>query len=82
MVDLGLIGLAIYSFRRWQATPGGRMIWDRLMLRLPLFGRLNLLVAVARFSRTLATLLASGVALLPAMDIVKSVLGNVHSRRW
>ena len=74
----GGIGLAIYAFRRWQATPGGRMIWDRLMLRLPLFGRLNLLVAVARFSRTLATLLASGVALLPAMDIVKSVLGNVQ----
>jgi general secretion pathway protein F len=74
----GGIGLAIYAFRRWQATPGGRMIWDRLMLRIPLFGRLNLLVAVARFSRTLATLLASGVALLPAMDIVKSVLGNVQ----
>jgi general secretion pathway protein F len=75
---IGVIALAIYGFRRWQATPAGRMTWDRLMLRLPLFGRLNLLVAVARFSRTLATLLASGVALLPAMDIVKSVLGNVQ----
>jgi general secretion pathway protein F len=75
---IGVIALAVYTFRRWQATPGGRMTWDRLMLRVPLFGRLNLLVAVARFSRTLATLLASGVALLPAMDIVKSVLGNVQ----
>lgn len=74
----GVIGLSVYAFRRWQATTAGRMTWDRLMLRLPLFGRLNLLVAVARFSRTLATLLASGVALLPAMDIVKSVLGNVQ----
>lgn len=75
---IGVVALAIYTFRRWQSTPAGRMIWDRLMLRVPLFGRLNLLVAVARFSRTLATLLASGVALLPAMDIVKSVLGNVQ----
>jgi general secretion pathway protein F len=75
---LGVIGLAVYIFRRWRAAPAGRMIWDRFMLRVPIFGRLNLLVAVARFSRTLSTLLASGVALLPAMDIVKSVLENVQ----
>lgn len=74
----GSIGLSIYFFRRWKATPAGRLIWDRFMLRVPIFGRLNLLVAVARFSRTLSTLLASGVALLPAMDIVKSVLENVQ----
>ena len=74
----GTIGLSIYFFRRWKATPAGRLIWDRFMLRVPIFGRLNLLVAVARFSRTLSTLLASGVALLPAMDIVKSVLENVQ----
>jgi general secretion pathway protein F len=43
---------------------------------VPIFGRLNLLVAVARFARTLSTLLASGVPLLTAMDIVKNVLGN------
>jgi general secretion pathway protein F len=74
----GTIAAGIYGFRRWQATPAGRMTWDRFVLRVPIFGRLNLLVAVARFSRTLSTLLASGVALLPAMDIVKSVLGNVQ----
>jgi general secretion pathway protein F len=74
----GTIGLSIYLFRRWKATPAGRLIWDRFVLRVPIFGRLNLLVAVARFSRTLSTLLASGVALLPAMDIVKSVLENVQ----
>jgi general secretion pathway protein F len=74
----GTIGLAIYTFRRWKVTPKGRMTWDRFVLRVPIFGRLNLLVAVARFSRTLSTLLASGVALLSAMDIVKSVLGNAQ----
>jgi type II secretion system protein F len=75
---IGTIAGAIYAFRRWRATPGGRLEWDRFVLRVPIFGRLNLLVAVARFSRTLSTLLASGVALLPAMDIVKSVLGNAQ----
>ena len=49
-----------------------------LKLKLPLFGRLNLLVAVARFTRTLATLLASGVQLLAAMEIGKNVLENAR----
>lgn len=75
---IGAITLIYYVFKRWRATPAGRLSWDRFMLRVPIFGRLNLLVAVARFSRTLSTLLASGVALLPAMDIVKSVLGNAQ----
>lgn len=71
-----VIGLSIFFFRRWQNTEEGRLKWDTFLLRMPLFGRLNLLVAVARFSRTLSTLLASGVPLLAAMAIVKNVLGN------
>jgi general secretion pathway protein F len=71
-----LIAGAIFAFRRWVATEAGRLKWDTIMLRMPLFGRLNLLVAVARFSRTLSTLLASGVPLLVALGIVKNVLGN------
>src|SRR5690606_16567056 len=73
---LGLGALGFFLFRRWQNTEEGRLRWDTLMLRMPLFGRLNLLVAVARFSRTLSTLLASGVPLLSAMAIVKNVLEN------
>jgi general secretion pathway protein F len=65
-----------YWFRRWKSKPGGRLRWDTLRLQFPIFGRLNLLVAVARFARTLATLLASGVQLLPAMEIGKNVLEN------
>lgn len=64
-------------FRRWQRTTAGRLKWDSFMLRMPIFGRLNLLVAVARFSRTLSTLLSSGVPLLKAMEIGRNVLGNV-----
>jgi general secretion pathway protein F len=74
MILIGVGGA--YSFRRWRRTEKGRLAWDGFLLRVPIFGRLNLLVAVARFARTLATLLASGVPLLSAMGIVKNVLGN------
>jgi general secretion pathway protein F len=73
---LALGALGYWLFRRWKRTPAGRLKWDTLMLKVPIFGRLNLLVAVARFSRTLATLLASGVQLLQAMEIGKNVLEN------
>lgn len=65
-----------WAFRRWLRTPAGRLKWDTFTLRMPVFGKLMQMVAIARFSRTLATLLASGVALLGAMDIVKNVLQN------
>lgn len=72
-----LFGFAVtYAFRRWKATEKGELTWDTLRLEFPVFGRLNLLVALARFTRTLATLLASGVQLLPAMEIGKNVLEN------
>lgn len=71
-----LIFVAQWVFRRWKKTPAGRLSWDAFTLRLPLFGKLLQMVAIARFSRTLATLLSSGVALLGAMDIVRNVLQN------
>jgi general secretion pathway protein F len=69
---LAVIGLR-YTIRR---TGRGGYAWDRLKLRAPLFGRVNLKIAIARFSRTLGTLLQSGVPLLAAMDIVKHVVNN------
>ena len=64
------------GFRRWRATPEGRLKWDSFRLIVPIFGKLNLLVSVARFTRTLATLLSSGVQLLQAMEIGRHVLEN------
>jgi general secretion pathway protein F len=75
---LGVLSLSIWWFRRWKKTPAGLLKWDTFRLKMPVFGRLNLLVAVARFSRTLATLLASGVQLLQAMEIGKNVLENAR----
>jgi general secretion pathway protein F len=75
-----LLSLAIggyIGFKRWAHTPRGRASIDRLELRLWLVGHVVRYVAVARFSRTLATMLASGVPLLTALEIVKKVLDNV-----
>jgi len=74
------IPLAIYSAKRFLKTPNGRNWWDRKMLTAPLFGKLNRMVIVSRFTRTLATLLASGVPLLTAMDIVKNIVTNLRLR--
>jgi general secretion pathway protein F len=72
-----LVGGGIW-FRRWKAKPAGRLKWDIFKLKVPIFGRLNLLVAVARFARTLSTLLSSGVPLLKAMEIGKNILQNAR----
>ena len=73
-----LAGAAFWGFLRWKETPAGRARWDRFKLTVPIFGRLIRTIAIGRFSRTLATLLKSGVPLLAAMDIVKNVVGNVR----
>ena len=73
-----MIAIAIgFGFKKWVSTPNGRRIWDGFLLKIPIIGNINRLVAISRFAKTLATLLASGVPLLKAMDIVKSTLGNV-----
>ncbi len=74
LMMLGAVGWIL--FQRWKKKPAGKMRWDSLKLTFPIFGRLNLLVAVARFTRTLSTLLSSGVQLLRAMEIGKNVLQN------
>lgn len=73
---IGAVIGAVVAFRRWVDTKEGRWKWDKILLKIPVAGELIRLIAMARFSRTLATLLSSGVQLLPAMDIVKNILGN------
>jgi general secretion pathway protein F len=75
---IALTGLGIWLFQRWKKKPDGKLKWDTFRLQMPVFGRLNLLVSLARFSRTLSTLLASGVQLLQAMEIGKFVLENAR----
>jgi general secretion pathway protein F len=66
-----------FSFFKWYTnTTAGREWWDALSLRLPGYGKLKRMVAVSRFSRTLSTMLGSGVQLLDAIDVVKEVVDN------
>ena len=74
---LAIIGAgSAYLFQRWVRTKEGRLKWDTIILGIPIFGKLIQMLAVARFAKTLSTLLASGVPLLKAMEIVRNVLGN------
>jgi general secretion pathway protein F len=70
-------GLTYWGYKRWTSKPAGRRKVDTFKLNLPLLGPLTRYVAVARFARTLATMLAAGVPVLNALDIVKRVLNNV-----
>ncbi|MFA5073836.1 MAG: type II secretion system inner membrane protein GspF [Nitrospirota bacterium] len=70
------LGGAAYYIRNYIHTPAGKEALDIRLLRLPVFGSLIRMIAVSRFTRTLGTLLQSGVPTLTALDIVKSVVGN------
>lgn len=74
-VVLAIIG-AIVALRRYRETPEGRARWDAWMIRGPLIGDLTAKIEVARFSRTLGTLLANGVSVLNAMAMTAEVLEN------
>jgi len=70
------IGAVVFGVRAYYGTPAGRTIIDGMMLRMPVLGALLRKIAVARFCRTLSTLLASGVAILEALDITARTSGN------
>jgi len=69
-------GAAYAGFLRWRRTPEGERKWSRILITIPVFGRINRMVAISRFAKTLATLLSSGVPILNALDIVRKVIGN------
>ncbi|HEY6188587.1 MAG TPA: type II secretion system F family protein [Pyrinomonadaceae bacterium] len=71
-----VIGIVV-ALRYYYKTPGGRRILDTIILKLPVFGGIMRKIAVARFSRTLATLLSSGVPILQSLDITARTAGNV-----
>lgn len=75
LLALGAVGAALAS-RMALSTPRGRLGADRLLLRLPIVGEVIVKTEVARFTRVLGTLLQSGVAMIPALAVVKEMLGN------
>ena len=72
-----VLGGLIYAFKRYRDTAAGRKQTDTLVLKLPIFGNLLKKTAVARFTRTLGTMISSGVPILDALEIVAKTAGNV-----
>src|SRR5918995_148377 len=72
----GMIG-SVVGFRRWKKSESGRKVWDRFKLRVPMkIGQVVLKVTMARFSRTLSTLVAAGVDIIKALEITGQTAGN------
>ncbi len=74
---LAALMLVIVGISFWKRTPKGGRVMDSIMLKMPLIGPLNKVSAVARFSRTFGTLVASGVPILQALVITRDTAGNV-----
>jgi len=68
--------LSVFAFKKYYKTEMGRLQVDRIVLKLPVFGILLKKVAVAKFSRTLSTMMSSGVPILDGLEIVSRTAGN------
>ncbi len=75
-VILAVLGLALYALRTYIRTPSGRFRFDRLKLRIPIVGTLGRKVIISRFSRTLGTLITSGVPIMQALEVVSHAVEN------
>jgi len=75
LVFIVLIG-SVVLIKKLIKTPKGRYVWDKLKLRSPVIGPISIKMSMSRFGRTLGSLLQSGVILLPALKIVRNIVGN------
>jgi type IV pilus assembly protein PilC len=75
-IVLSILGAIFVAFKLITATAPGRLAWDKLVLNTPVFGTLVKKAAVAKFTRTLGTLISSGVPILDALEIVARTAGN------
>jgi type II secretory pathway component PulF len=78
---VGAIVALVVGWRMWSRIPANRVLIDRTLLRIPVLGRLLRDVAVARFTRTLGTLTASGLPILDSLRITRNTLGNAALMR-
>src|SRR5437762_1529636 len=76
-IIFGVVGALGYGFSRYYATDNGRHVVDRIVLKMPVLGDIMRKISVARFCRTLATLISSGVPILDGLEITARSSGNV-----
>jgi type IV pilus assembly protein PilC len=74
-IGIGIIAF-IFMLKQYYKTPGGELVLDRLLLNLPVLGNLQRKAAIARFTRTLGTLVSSGVSILDGLEITARTAGN------
>ena len=71
-----LIAAVIYATKQFINTPGGRYLWDKIKFGAPVFGTMNIKMAMASFARTLGSLVQNGVPLISSLQIVKNIVNN------
>ncbi|MFC1590222.1 type II secretion system F family protein [Candidatus Omnitrophota bacterium] len=76
IVVVGLIAILVYSLKKYISSDKGKANYDAFLLRLPVFGILFSKIAVSKFTRTLSTLIKSGVSILSSLEIVGKTAGN------
>ena len=76
-----LMAVSIFVFKKWIETDKGRAVFDAFKLKVPVFGKLVHKTALTRFSRTLASLLRSGVPILESLEITADTVGNTVASR-
>lgn len=77
LMTLGIVAVFVVIFMLFKRTKFGRHVWDKFKLKMPVIGPVVSKVAISRFTRTLGTLVSSGVPILQALTIVKETAGNV-----
>ncbi len=77
LILMGIAGAAVWGWMAWLKTAKGREFWDSTRIRLPIFGSIAHKICLARFTRTLASLVRSGVPILEVLQIVSNTVGNV-----
>jgi type IV pilus assembly protein PilC len=78
---LAVFAAIVFAFRAWYNWPRGKIQFDTIAIKAPIFGPLIRKVAVARFTRTLGTMISSGVPILDAMEVVAKTAGNAVVER-
>ncbi len=76
VVVLAVLVLSVVAVRRWKRTDKGEELWDGLKLKVPVFGKLSLNIAISRFASTLSVLLQSGIGIIEALEITAANVGN------
>jgi type IV pilus assembly protein PilC len=77
-IILAVIVIVIMAYRMYYSTPSGRLVIDKIKMKMPLFGKLTVKNACAQFARTTSTLLAAGIPMIECLETTSNVISNIH----